>query len=278
MKILQVFNNSVVLARDELGRDVVLTGRGVGFQVRRGQEVDPSRVARVFVPADNPSSVAQLLAEIPTDHLELVAELFTDAVTSLNAPLPPLSIIAAADHIHQALQRVARGEVMEYPMRSEVAHLHPDELRVAEALVDRLNARLDATFRRARRSRWRCTCSMPPPAAPPWSRPSPSRRSSGRSSTWSGSTSARASTPTPSTPPGSPPTCATSSRAPARACSSKGMPPASGRPCTRSTRRPTSSPSASAPCWSCASTTRVSEDEVVYLAMHIARLEHAAGR
>ncbi|MFT3876272.1 MAG: PRD domain-containing protein [Propioniciclava sp.] len=146
MEILQVFNNSVVLARDELGREVVLTGRGVGFQVRRGQEVDPSRVARVFVPAGNPGSVAQLLAEIPTDRLELVAELFADAVRSLGATLPPLSIIAAADHIHQALQRVARGELMEYPMRSEVAHLHPDELRVAEALVDRLNARLDAAL------------------------------------------------------------------------------------------------------------------------------------
>lgn len=96
MKILQVFNNSVVLARDELGREVVLTGRGVGYQARRGDEVDDALVVRVFVPADNPGSVARLLAEIPDDRVELVAELFTDAVRSLGTTVPPLSIIAAA--------------------------------------------------------------------------------------------------------------------------------------------------------------------------------------
>ena len=146
MEILRVFNNNVVLARDELGRDVVLTGRGVGYQARPGDAVDRARVARVFVPAENPGSVAQLLSEIPTEQVELVAELFGDAVRSLNATLPPLSIIAAADHVHQALLRLERGEAMEYPLRSEVAHLHPDELRVAELLVERLNARLHVSL------------------------------------------------------------------------------------------------------------------------------------
>ena len=40
MEILRVFNNNVVLARDELGREAILTGRGLGFQRRRGDTVD----------------------------------------------------------------------------------------------------------------------------------------------------------------------------------------------------------------------------------------------
>nr|NLI50292.1 PRD domain-containing protein [Propionibacterium sp.] len=142
MEIVTVFNNNVVLARDELGREVVLAGRGVGFKARRGGEVDESLVVRRFVPADNPEAVARVLADIPPEQLTLVAELFGDAVRSLGATLPPLSVVAAADHVHQAIQRIARGESMEYPLRAEVAHLHPEELRVAERLVDRLNERL----------------------------------------------------------------------------------------------------------------------------------------
>lgn len=142
MEVLRVFNNNVVLARDELGREVVVTGRGVGFQARRGATVDESRVARRFVPAENPDSVAQVLADIPPERLQQVAELFSDAVRALGATLPPLAIVAAADHIHQAIARVSRGVVMEYPLRAEVAHLHPEELRMAEALLDRLNATL----------------------------------------------------------------------------------------------------------------------------------------
>ncbi|SPF67112.1 CAT RNA binding domain [Propionibacterium ruminifibrarum] len=42
MEVLRVFNNNVVLARDELGREVVVTGRGVGFKKKSGDPVDPA--------------------------------------------------------------------------------------------------------------------------------------------------------------------------------------------------------------------------------------------
>ncbi len=143
MKVLRVFNNNVVLTRDELGREVVVTGRGVGYQARPGDAIDETLIARRFVPADNPDSVAKVIADIPLDRLALVERLFTEALRDLNAVLPPLAIVAVADHIHQAIERVARGEVMEYPLRAEVAHLHPQELEVAEHLLGKLNRQLD---------------------------------------------------------------------------------------------------------------------------------------
>ncbi len=144
LQILRVFNNNVVLARDELGREVVVTGRGVGFQGRPGDAIDPALIVRRFIPSDNPTSVAQVIADIPLERLVMVERLFGEAVRELGAILPPLAIVAAADHLHQAIERVARGEEMEYPMRAEVAHLHPEELEVAERLLDKLNAELDA--------------------------------------------------------------------------------------------------------------------------------------
>lgn len=143
MKVLRVFNNNVVLSRDELGREVVITGRGVGYQKRPGHSIDPDLVVRRFVPADNPESVGQVLADIPLERLTLVERLFGEAVRELGALLPPLAIVAAADHVHQAIERMTRGERIEYPMRAEVAHLHPDELGVAEALLERLNRELE---------------------------------------------------------------------------------------------------------------------------------------
>lgn len=140
MKILTVFNNNVVLATDELGREVVLTGRGVGFKLRGGDEVNEALVVRRFVPTDNADAVGALLADIPPERLTMVIELFSDAVRELGSDVPPLAIIAAADHIHQAIERIIQGHEMEYPLRSEVAHLHPEELRVAEELVTRISS------------------------------------------------------------------------------------------------------------------------------------------
>lgn len=67
MKLLRVFNNNLVLARDETGTEVILTGRGLGFQTRPGQEVDAARIVRKFVPDDgrDPDHLAELLAGLP---------------------------------------------------------------------------------------------------------------------------------------------------------------------------------------------------------------------
>ncbi|MFT4294783.1 MAG: PRD domain-containing protein, partial [Micropruina sp.] len=104
---------------------------------------DPALIVRRFVPADNPSSVAQVIADIPLERLTMVEQLFTEAMRELNAVLPPLAIVAAADHVHQAIERISRGEVMEYPLRAEVAHLHPEELEVAERLLEKLNRQVE---------------------------------------------------------------------------------------------------------------------------------------
>lgn len=143
MRVVAVFNNNVVLALDELGREVVLTGRGVGFKTRPGDDVARERVARQFVPVTNAPTVAKVLADIPPEELTLVTELFGDAVRELGSPLPALSVVAAADHVHQAIERTRRGVHLAHPLRAEVAYLHPRELAVAEHLLDRLNARLD---------------------------------------------------------------------------------------------------------------------------------------
>ena len=140
MVILRVFNNNVVLARDEIGREAILTGRGLGFQRRAGQEVDASLIARRYIPADNAQSVAEVIAGIPLERLALIERVFRKAARDLGTDIPSSTIIAVVDHINQAMERVCQGLTMDYPLRAEVAHLHPEELRLAEAMVEEINA------------------------------------------------------------------------------------------------------------------------------------------
>ena len=81
MEILRVFNNNLVLARDPGGDEVILTGRGLGFQARPGQVVDPAKVVRRFVPSDgrDPDHQAELLAGIPPEHIQLVSAVLAEA-------------------------------------------------------------------------------------------------------------------------------------------------------------------------------------------------------
>ncbi len=135
-----MLNNNVVLARDEIGREAILTGRGLGFQRKRGQDVDASLISRRYILADNAQSVAEVIAGIPLERLALIERVFRKAARGLNTDVPSSTLIAVVDHINQAMERVRQGLAMDYPLRAEVAHLHPEELQLAEAMVEEINA------------------------------------------------------------------------------------------------------------------------------------------
>jgi beta-glucoside operon transcriptional antiterminator len=137
MEVLKVFNNNVVLVRDEDGRDVVVTGRGIGYAAKRGDQVDASKVTHRF-PPDAQHDVQQLsafLTEIPPEHLALAAEILKSAQASLGTTFAQSMVIPLADHISFAIKRARQHIAIEYPLRAEVAHLYPNELRVARDAV-----------------------------------------------------------------------------------------------------------------------------------------------
>ncbi|MCW3158386.1 PRD domain-containing protein [Micropruina sonneratiae] len=143
MEILRVFNNNLVLSLDENGREVILTGRGLGFQAHPGQSVDPAKVVRRFVPADgrDPDHLAELLAGIPPEHIHLVSEAVTEVGLTKVADNPAL-IIAIADHISFAIRRVNLDMAITYPLLAEVKHLYAEEYTQALQLLTAINDHL----------------------------------------------------------------------------------------------------------------------------------------
>ena len=139
MQILRVFNNNVVLARRD-GEPVVVTGRGVGFGVKQGGEVDPSRVQRIFVPIDgrDPDHAGEMIAGLDAQTVDMVADALDEVGVN-----PRLTLVTAiADHVTGAAKRARMGTTVEYPLRAEVAHLYPDEAAQGERLLDVINRRL----------------------------------------------------------------------------------------------------------------------------------------
>ena len=141
MEILRVFNNNLVLAQDESGREVILTGRGLGFQARPGMEVDRAKVVRRFVPADgrDPDHLAELLAGIPPEHIQLVSQAIAEVGLTGVADNPAL-VVALADHVSFALRRVNLAMDIVYPLLAEVQHLYAEEYDQARALLQAINA------------------------------------------------------------------------------------------------------------------------------------------
>lgn len=142
--MLRVFNNNVVLASDG-AREVIVTGRGLGFKAKPGQPIDDAKVVRVFVPSDgrDPDHLAELLAGIPPEMIRLVADAMTRVGLGPQAESKPALVMALADHVTGAVQRLRRGEHVSYPLTAEVQSLYPAEYEQAERLIAQLNAELN---------------------------------------------------------------------------------------------------------------------------------------
>ena len=148
MEILRVFNNNVVLAKGGDGGEVILTGRGLGFQSKPGQTVDESKVVRTFVPSDgrDPDHLAQMLADIPPAIIRVVVESMQEAGLGERETGSTTLVMALSDHVANAVERVRRGIDITYPLLGEVSNLYPQEYAQGRAMLASLNARLDVTL------------------------------------------------------------------------------------------------------------------------------------
>ena len=148
MEILRVFNNNVVLARGDGGSEVILTGRGLGFQVKPGQPVDPAKIVRTFVPEDgrSPDSLGSMVASIPPEVLALADAALEAGRAELEIRRSTVLTVALADHLNFAIKRQLNGIDFEYPLEAEVSHLYPSELRAARRILAHVNAAQDVTL------------------------------------------------------------------------------------------------------------------------------------
>lgn len=66
----KVLNNNVVFAKNNVGQDVVLTGLGLGFQRKKQDLVDNSRIEHIFTLEAPKTSgkLAALLEQIPIEY------------------------------------------------------------------------------------------------------------------------------------------------------------------------------------------------------------------
>ncbi|QGU01267.1 Cryptic beta-glucoside bgl operon antiterminator [Corynebacterium kalinowskii] len=144
MQVLRIFNNNVVLASTGEGGEVVVTGRGIGFQVKQGDEVDATRIAKVFYPADgrDPDHLAEMLSFIPAEHIKLIIDSMADAGMSQDNRDKLTLVIALADHVGGAIRRAHDGQILEVPLRAEVQQLYAEEYQQAHRLVEAINERI----------------------------------------------------------------------------------------------------------------------------------------
>ena len=148
MKISKVINNNVLSAFDENGQEVVLMGRGLGFKAKTGDDIDESRVQKVFCIENSALSrqFQEMISNIPMEHMQISADIISYAKNECGMELNQSIYVALTDHINFAIERYRKGIALTNAILWEIRQFYRREYLVGEYALRLFAERLDIHF------------------------------------------------------------------------------------------------------------------------------------
>ena len=98
IKIVQPLNNNVVMGYDRKKGEVIIIGTGIGFRAKKGDQVDESKIQKMFITGEN-KQLLEMIGAIPPEYFELVEEIFEKAKEEYGF-LPKEKEVMSADFVN----------------------------------------------------------------------------------------------------------------------------------------------------------------------------------
>lgn len=144
MRIKKIINNNILSAVDDKGSELIVTGRGIGFQRHRGEQIDPASVEHFYRMEDKAEQrkLRELVEKIPVEHLELTESLIEHIRSQIPQKLNESLLITLADHISFAIVRKTQGIAFSNPLKGAVMCYYPTEYHLGQYCLKVIRERL----------------------------------------------------------------------------------------------------------------------------------------
>ncbi|MDF1489638.1 PRD domain-containing protein [Tessaracoccus caeni] len=143
MRVQRVIGNNALLVLGDDGEQIVALGRGLGHGRRPGDTLPADQVEQVFIAGDADERLTRFLADVPLEYVRVAGRIADLAHQRLGLRVTQALILPIADHLHFAVQRSRGGTEIRFPLAWEVSQLYPVELEIGEAAVDLADAAFD---------------------------------------------------------------------------------------------------------------------------------------
>lgn len=146
MQIVKVINNNVIQALDANGEEVIVMGRGIGFQKKPKDEVEPSLIDKIFILNDGNSSFSEIYRDLPTEEVELVLDIIKLAEEKLGQIFQSNLYITLADHLHFAIERHKNGFEVTNPLAWEIKRMYKTEYQIGKESLQLIKMKLGVSL------------------------------------------------------------------------------------------------------------------------------------
>lgn len=134
---IKSLNNNLVLAI-EGEKEFVLFGKGIGFQIKKGDFVESSLIEKIFYTKED--QLHGRLEDIDPMVLQATEQILRDVEDTLAKKLNPSALFFLADHIDYAIQRTRSGiQFDDTVLQWEIPFLYYKEHELAQKSISLLN-------------------------------------------------------------------------------------------------------------------------------------------
>ena len=144
MLIEKIINNNIVSAVDSKGREVVVMGRGLGFGMKPGRQIQENKIEKVFRIKSQTlaEQFKDLLADMPLEHVKVSSDIITYAKENLKLKLNQSIYVTLTDHINFAITRYQQGIKPQNALLWEIKRFYSREYELGMYAVKTIEEKL----------------------------------------------------------------------------------------------------------------------------------------
>lgn len=148
IRVKQALNNNVVIAKGPLLEEVVLIGKGIGFNRKKGDTISVSEAEKTFVLTDKIEieQYQTLIKHQDPALIEFLNDIIFYIEAQMDRPLNEHIHIALTDHLSFAIKRADSKIQFSNPFLFEIKSLYPKEYKVAQNIVKQIKEELGVEF------------------------------------------------------------------------------------------------------------------------------------
>jgi len=147
VKIVKRINNNVVLSKEE-EVEVILMGKGIGFQTKPGDLIPPESIEKKYYPEDDLTveHMSKVMTKANEKQMAVIYEIVRIFRDSIETDFNPNVYFTLMDHILFAISRQKQDIVLTNPMHWEIKNLYAKEYAVSVQAVELIRRELYPDF------------------------------------------------------------------------------------------------------------------------------------
>ena len=143
--IEKVINNNIISAYEKSGAEVIVMGRGIGFKKKQGEVVPADQISKIFRIKSRTlaEQFKELLANMPLERVRISDEIISHAKDHLKLKMNQSIYVTLTDHINFAIERVSQGIEPQNALLWEIKRFYPQEFQLGIYALELIQDRLD---------------------------------------------------------------------------------------------------------------------------------------